>query len=76
MSQLIKSSAPQTQKVHIELAKREIESGLRNFNDALLNIVAKNNFTWDKKDIEEHKAFIGRVMRKFEGLYNYFNLPE
>ncbi len=76
MSQIIKATAPQTQKVHIEHAKIEIESGLRNFNDALLNIVAKNQFTWDKKDIEEHKQFIGRAMRKLEGLYNYFNLPE
>lgn len=74
---IIKATAPQTQKVHMEHAKTEIMDGLRNFNDALLNIVAKNDdFRWEEKDKKENKEFLGRAMRKLEGLYNYFNLPE
>ena len=77
MSQIIKATAPQTQKVHIEHAKTEIMDGLRNLNDAILNLILySEEAPWEPKDIAEHKAFIGRAMRKLEGLYNYFNLPE
>jgi hypothetical protein len=76
-TQIIKATAPETQKVHIKLAKTEIMDGLRNFNDALLNIVAKNdNFRWEEKDKKELKQFLRRAKRKIEGLYSYFNLPE
>lgn len=74
---IIKATAPQHQKVHIKLAKTEIMDGLQNFNDAILNCVARNdNFRWTEKEIEEHKEFLARAMRKLEGLHNYFNLPE
>jgi hypothetical protein len=74
--QLIKATAPQTQKVHIEHAKIEIEDGIKNLQDAILTSITTPNFLWEGKEKQEHKEFIGRAMRKLEGLYNYFNLPE
>lgn len=54
---IIKATTPETQKVHIEHAKIEIMDGLRNFNDALLNIVSKNdNFRWEEKTSRRTKS--------------------
>jgi hypothetical protein len=74
---ITRATDPQHQKVHIKLAKVEIMDGLVNFNDAILNMVAKNdNFRWTEQEIREHKEFLARAKRKIEGLYSYFNLPE
>jgi len=74
---IIKATAPQTQKVHIKHAKIEIEDGIKNFHDALLNIVAKNdNFKWDKKDIQDNIDFLNWAEWRIKGLQGYFNLPE
>ncbi|HKQ06149.1 MAG TPA: hypothetical protein VJ464_13520 [Blastocatellia bacterium] len=76
MSQLIKATAPQTQKVHIEHAKIEIMDGIANLQDAILLLITSPNFKWSEQEKQDHKQFIGRAMRKLEGLFNYFNLPE
>ena len=73
---IITSSAPQTQKVHIEHAKIEIMDGIVNLQDAILTCITTPNFLWEGKEKQDNKEFIGRAMRKLEGLFNYFNLPE
>lgn len=76
MSQLIKATAPQTQKKHIDHARIEITDGIKNLQDAILTLITGPNFKWTDAEKQEHKEFIGRAIRKLEGLYNYFNLPE
>jgi hypothetical protein len=73
---IIKSSAPQTQKVHIKHAKIEIEDGIKNLQDAILYSITSPNFKWSEEEKKEHRQDIGRAKRKLEGLLNYFNLPE
>lgn len=74
---IIKATAPQHQKVHIEHARIEIMDGLRNYTDGVINTVARNdNFRWSEPEIQEHKEFLARAKRKIEGLESYFNLPE
>lgn len=73
---IIKATAPQTQKVHIKHAKTGIMDEIANLQDAILTCITSPNFLWEAKEKQENKEFIGRAMRKLEGLYNYFNLPE
>ena len=76
MSQLIKATAPETQKVHIKHAKIEIMDGIKNLQDAILYSITSPNFQWSEQEKQEHREFLGKAKRKIEGLYNYFNLPE
>ena len=77
MSQIIKATVPETQKVHMRHARIEIEDGIQNLTDAIFNTILKNNnFRWEDKDKQENLEFIARSIRKLENLQNYFNLPE
>ena len=74
---IIKATAPQHQKVHIKLARMEIEQGIQNLNDAILNLILYNdNFRWEEKDKQELRDFIDRAKYKIDRLRGYFNLPE
>jgi hypothetical protein len=76
MSQIIKATAPQTQKVHIKHARIEIESGIVNLTDALINCVRNENFQWTEQERQQHLYFLARAERDIKGLKSYFNLPE
>lgn len=57
MSQIIKATVPETQKVYISHAKVEIEDGIQNFTDTIFNtILRNNNFRWEDKDRQENIA--------------------
>ena len=76
MSQIIKATAPQTQKVHIEHAKIEIESGIVNLTDAFINCVRNENFQWTEQERQQHLYFLDCAEKNIKSLKSYFNLPE
>jgi hypothetical protein len=71
---IIKATAPQTQKVHIEHAKIEIEDGITNLTDAALNCIHNENFHWTEQERQQHLYFIDQSIKKLKSAKSYFNI--
>jgi tmRNA-binding protein len=72
---IIKATAPETQKIHIEHAKIEIEEGTASLYNALITCVSNENFQWTEQERQQHLYFIDQSIKKLRSAKSYFNLP-